>query len=529
MTAAPAIDPAWRPDIPWGDRPWTIHQGDNRCALDAYDPESFDLCVTDCPYGLSTELDPPNLERVQRWLDIATGEDPGPVAELLGEWLRTGENPRVTGKGFMGNEWDALVPCPNAWRAAWRVLKPGAYLLTFAGSRTHDLVSMSVRLAHFRVEDTISWLTGQGMPKRRRLDLAIDTHLGAKDKRPVIRPRPQPSSTKDIYGAMAPRDEQMETSAATPEAARHVGWDRGLRPGHEPIVVASKPMRGTVAETALRYGTGGMHVDACRIPRGDAGVEVRVRGQSIDTDIVYGQYADRSGQTVAIDARGGYPANVIIDEEVAADLDARHGMRKAGAPRFERGTGGIWTPGNGIPCGPQYGDEGGASRYFYTAKASTSERDAGLDAMAVMSPGERSGRVDGSDGINGYAGTRGEARNPHPTVKPVEAMRECVREALYRYIARLGSPPGAWHEDVKMRPVVLDPFAGSGSTGVACMREGLRFVGCELGERYAEVARARLQHAYALPRESGERVGGGDGRGDGEGSACGVVGQQPLF
>ena len=118
MTAVPTVDPAWRPDIPWGDRPWTIHQGDNRCALDAYDPESFDLCVTDCPYGLSTELDPPNLERVQKWLDIAIGEDPGPVAELLGEWLRTGENPRVTGKGFMGNEWDALVPCPNAWRAA---------------------------------------------------------------------------------------------------------------------------------------------------------------------------------------------------------------------------------------------------------------------------------------------------------------------------------------------------------------------------------------------------------------------------
>ena len=156
--------------------------------------------------------------------------------------------------------------------------------------------------------------------------------------------------------------------------------------------------------------------------------------------------------------------------------------------------------GKGITAGEPRYDKGGASRFFYVPKASTSERDAGLDDLEEMTPGERSGREDGSAGINGYAGTRGEARNSHPTVKAVELMRRLVRENLYRYIARLASPPGAWHPDVRMRPLILDPFTGSGSTLVAGLREGVRVVGCELMPRYAEIARRRCQHAYAMPR-----------------------------
>lgn len=135
------------------------------------------------------------------------------------------------------------------------------------------------------------------------------------------------------------------------------------------------------------------------------------------------------------------------------------------------------------------------------AKASTAERDKGLDAMPVLSPGERSDREDGTAGINGYAGTRGEARNPHVAVKPVVLMQDLVRQAILEYVTRLASPPGAHDPDVSKRPVVLDCFMGSGTTGVACMIEGVRFIGCEMDETYAAVARARLQHAYHLPRE----------------------------
>lgn len=236
--------------------------------------------------------------------------------------------------------------------------------------------------------------------------------------------------------------------AATPEAARFVGWDRALRPGFEPVIVAVKPLRGTVAENALRYGTGGLHVDACRLERGDAD----------------------AGQEMMIDPRGGYPANVAMDDVTAQALDEMSGpVTKSGE---------------------------GASAFFYVAKASSSERDKGLEDLPPLTAGERSDREDGAAGINGYAGTRGEGgRNPHPTVKPT---------ALMRWLVRLASPPGAHAPDLADRPVILDPFTGSGSTGVAAMAEGVRFIGCELMPEYAEVARRRLQHAYALPKDDPE-------------------------
>jgi hypothetical protein len=222
-----------------------------------------------------------------------------------------------------------------------------------------------------------------------------------------------------------------------------------------------------------------MNADGCRIPRGDAGEVVATRGRSTGRSTY-----DLGGDCtpIAIDPRGGFPANVIMDEEAAATL-------KDATPHIVHADGSV-----------------GADKFFYTSKASTSERDKGLEDLPTLTPGERSGgREEGSAGINGYAGTRGEnGRNPHPTVKPISLMR---------YLVRRASPPGAWDPDMVKRPVVLDCFMGSGSTGVAAMVEGVRFVGCELGEESAEVARLRLQHAYALPRKDGEapvvtRVGG---------------------
>jgi len=202
------------------------------------------------------------------------------------------------------------------------------------------------------------------------------------------------------------------------------------------------------------------------------------------------------GQDWTMDARGGFPANVIIDEEVAAELDRQSGYMRDGVAvkrntEVGKVTGRIYPRGNtGIDA--TFGGGGGASRFFYTAKASTSERDKGLENLPMLTPGERAGgREEGS--AAGRGGEKG--RNPHPTVKPISLMRYLVRRAC---------PPGAWDPDVSKRPVVLDCFMGSGSTGVACMVEGVRFVGCELEAASAEVARLRLQHAYALPREEGE-------------------------
>jgi site-specific DNA-methyltransferase (adenine-specific) len=279
------------------------------------------------------------------------------------------------------------------------------------------------------------------------------------------------------------------TGAAHPDAARFVGWDRASRPGWEPIIVAVKPLRGTIAETALRYGTGGMNADGCRIPRAShAEVE--------------------PGVALSIDPRGGFPANVIMDEEAAAELDRQSGHMRDGVAvksntEVGKVTGRVFKRGN-TGVDQTFGGGGGASRFFYTAKASTSERDKGLEDLPTLAQGAKTGRDVVSAGVAAYAGDRGGGHNPHPTVKPISLMR---------YLVRRASPPGAWDPDMVKRPVVLDCFMGSGSTGVAAMVEGVRFVGCELGEESAEVARLRLQHAYALPREDGEapvvtRVGG---------------------
>jgi len=194
---------------------------------------------------------------------------------------------------------------------------------------------------------------------------------------------------------------------------------------------------------------------------------------------------------------GGYPANVILDEETARELDAQSGHMRDGVAvkrntEIGKKTGRTFVFGNtGIDR--TFGGGGGASRFFYTAKASTSERDKGLEGLPALTPGEKTGREDETVGISPYAGTRADGgRNPHPTVKPLSLMR---------WLVRLASPPGAWDPDISKRPVVVDMFAGSGSTLVAGLAEGVRVVGCEMDPQMADVSRRRCQHAYALPRE----------------------------
>lgn len=476
-------------------RPWTVLAGDCRERLRELDAESVDACVTDTPYGLSTLLDPPNLDREALWAKLTAGLQESPIRVLLRSWLDTGENPKVKGRGFMGREWDALVPPPNTWREVWRVLKPGAYCLAFGGTRTYALIEMSLRLADFEVEDHVTWLYGQGFPKRVRLDLKIDQHFGVAQRiEGELKRTGRDRNVSSGQWAMAAGN-IAKAHAATPDAARFVGWDRALRPSWEPIIVACKPLRGTVADTALAHGTGGLHVDACRLERGDGGPWK----WHDSTGMGYGgARGDGVDKPHGFETRGGYPANVAMDEETAAALDDQvgflHGAGNKTPVTFNHGN---RVYGEYRPHVVTQLDRGGMpSRFFYTAKASTSERDAGLEDLPPLTAGERCDREDDSEGVTAYAGTRGEGgRNPHPTVKPV---------ALMRWLCRLASPPGAWEADESRRPVILDPFAGSGSTGVAALAEGVRFVGCELDPQMADVMRRRLQHAYALPREEAE-------------------------
>jgi site-specific DNA-methyltransferase (adenine-specific) len=391
----------------------------------------IDSVATDPPYGLSKQPD---------------------MAEVLRQWL-AGHDYEHTGKGFMGKTWDSFVPGPAIWREVFRVLKPGGHVLSFFGTRTYDLGVTAMRLAGFEIRDQLAWMTGTGVPKS--LDYAADPVESKRQGRRVLKPA--------FVGH--PQEEGFGTS---------------IKPAFEPIVLARKPLAGTVAANVLEYGTGGINVDGCRIATAerwagrqtDSGPSVALRG---------GADGSLNNQSSGSHDLGRFPANVILDEHAAAMLDAQTGSLKGGTAVRRNNTQGGETSYSKAhaPGTPDlgYGDSGGASRFFYCAKTSKREREAGLEHLRKRDASELLGRQEGSAGLDSPragAGRGGGRANTHPTVKPI---------ALMQWLVRLITPPGG---------IVLDPFAGSGSTGCAAVREGFRFLGIEMQPEYVEIARARL-------------------------------------
>jgi site-specific DNA-methyltransferase (adenine-specific) len=264
------------------------------------------------------------------------------------------------------------------------------------------------------------------------------------------------------------------TAPATDAAKQWAGWGTALKPAHEPIVVARKPLDGTVAANVLAHGTGALNIDGCRIgtdggtTRGPGGQGARMGDQTTG-------FRANSGGVDLLNA-GRWPANVILDEEAGVELDAQSGTRTPGHWTKSKTTGfGEFGGGSSEYHGPGPKSEaGGASRFFYCPKPSRTERNAGLDDLEKAdTPGVDAGRVDGS--LDGHK-TAARA-NYHPTVKPV---------ALIRYLVRLVTPPGG---------VVLDPFLGSGTTAVAAIAEGFGWIGCELTPDYLPIIAGRVRHA----------------------------------
>lgn len=356
--------------------------------------------------------------------------------EVLRHWLN-GDDYVHTGGGFMGKTWDSFVPGPSVWKEVFRVLKPGGHLLAFFGTRTYDLGTLAIRLAGFEIRDQIDWVYGSGFPKS--LDVSKATG-----------------------------DEQWE------------GWGTALKPAHEPICVARKPLVGTVAENILQFGTGGMNIDDCRVAAPD-GVPVFNKRNEI-SDNAFGDGLNSSNRTGAVDTTTGrFPANFIHDgsDEVVNLFPA-----KAGAAAPVKGTeqsevtNGIYGKFNDRVPGQFYSDTGSAARFFYCAKASKSDRDEGV-MLAMVTGAEMTGREPDTDGLNSPragAGRTSGARNNHPTVKPT---------ALMQWLVRLVTPPGG---------KVLDPFTGSGSTGKACAIEGFDFIGFEMDAHYCEIAKQRIAY-----------------------------------
>jgi site-specific DNA-methyltransferase (adenine-specific) len=370
--------------------------------------------------------------------------------------------------GFMGKTWDAtgIAYSVEMWAEVMRVLKPGGHLLAFGGTRTYHRMAVAIEDAGFEIRDSIAhhsgtgpvfanleWTYGSGFPKSMNVGKAIDKAAGATRE----------AVGESFAGAASMFNNKFKsqllhhTAPATDNAAQWEGWGTALKPSHEPIVVARKPLEGTVANNVLTHGTGALNIDGCRV-----GTETTVTSGRWPANTIITHNHDCDGTCTA-----GCPA---------ADLDRQSGV-VAGhyggvnigncrfSPGSAYGTGGVdYDTTNAVK------DSGGASRYFtqanwtdldspilYVKKSGKKERNAGMGALE---------------------------QNHHPTVKPV---------AILAHLLKLVTPPNG---------IVLDPFTGSGTTGVAAIQEGFRFIGCELTAEYLPIIEARITHAVTNTGET---------------------------
>lgn len=362
--------------------------GDSEQVLKGFPSNSLFSCVTDPPYGLGAEPD---------------------VVELIKAWL---DNRKLKAKkGFMNEDWDGYVPHLSLWKEVFRVLREGAYLFTFASTRTSDLIGISLRLAGFEVRDQIAWIYGEGMPSGN-LNVAEDLRKRGYDASPFE------------------------------------GMGTRLLPSFEPIIIARKPFKGPLYKNLLENQTGALNIKATRIPREDAD-KLFIPAVEKDYDFSRAQFqkSKKVGSVNTDCLDGGWPRNVI----------------------FEDGS---------ILHVPE-----SAQRYFYCVKAKRSERELGTEGLPSKTSEEITQRKEGSVGKDyGGAGagrtSKDGVKNFHPTVKPVELMR---------YLCRMACPPNR---------EILDPFMGSGTTGVASILEGFDFVGIEREEKFKKIAEARIDFQW---------------------------------
>lgn len=398
-----------------------IVQGDMLAVLPTLAPDSFDACATDPPYHLTSI--------VKRF------GKPGSAPAQFGT---DGAYARASA-GFMGKEWDGgdIAMRPETWAEVLRVLKPGAHLVAFGGTRTFHRIWCAIEDAGFEVRDTVMWLYGSGFPKSHNLDGDWE------------------------------------------------GWGTALKPAFEPIILARKPLDGTVAENVAAHGPGALNIDESRVPTdenlggGAYAKDPTERVQMWGADA--GNSWRRGGAGDYQQPEGRWPANVIhdgSDEVLGAFPDAPGQIARSSSSdkrntqntygEMKRGSGGVEAR----------KDDGSAARFFYCAKASKADREEGCGGLPVAPGGMRSEnsgqhitRRDGADPK--------PVHNNHPTVKPT---------ALMQYLVKLVTPPGG---------VVLDPFTGSGSTGKAAMLAGFGFYGIEREAEYVPIARARIAAAQA--------------------------------
>ena len=408
---------------------YELHLGDNREVLRSMPSDSVDSIVSDPPYEL----------------------------------------------GFMGKRWDStgIAYDVTLWAECLRVLKPGGHLLAFGGSRTYHRLAVAIEDAGFEIRDCIMWLYGSGFPKSHDVSKALDKQAGAEREVVGIEDPHYDNCTRQnqkilthAFDIGRPNALRTITAPATPLAQQWQGWGTALKPAVEPIVVARKPLQGTVADNVTAWGVGGINVDGCRVSHNETS---KMKTRTAKDNFFSGKKSITKPELHV----GRWPANIILDEEAAQTLDEQSGWSKSSANvRHNAGVPSV-AKGKEYPrIGIGHSDSGGASRFFYVAKASKAEREAGLEGMEVVKKPNGNKWTD-QDYRTGKITTR---INHHPTVKPI---------ALMRYLVRMVTPRGG---------VVLDPFMGSGTTGCAAMLEGMRFIGIDTTPEYVDIAERRIQY-----------------------------------
>lgn len=337
------------------------------------------------------------------------------------------------GIGFMGKGWDVAVPGDEFAREAFRILKPGGHLIAFAATRTVHRLTVAIEDAGLEIRDLIGWLQWQGFPKSLDVSKAIDQSVGAERQVVAIDRRwNEPSGIVNAGRGPQARTlvDRKITAPATDDAKKWNGWGTALKPSMEPAVLARKPLEGTVAENVLKWGTGGLNVDAARIRYDDQAwpQEIGDPARSQGTDVGSFNSFSRS-EPVAGHDLGRWPANI-----------------------------------------------------YHAAKPSRGEREEGCEELPGMSGAQAVNRNEETAGLDnpraGAGRTAGHVKNYHPTVKPTKLMRWLLRLVT----------PGA-------DAVVLEPFAGSGTTLVAAEREGFKVIAAELAPEYCDIIRARVEKA----------------------------------
>jgi site-specific DNA-methyltransferase (adenine-specific) len=448
-----------------------LMQGDNIESLKKLPDNSIDSIVSDPPYGLS----------------------------------------------FMGKKWDYDVPSVEFWKEVYRVLKPGGHVLSFGGTRTYHRMTVNIEDAGFEIRDQIMWLYGSGFPKSHNIGKSVDKIQG--NKREVVG-KLENYQNKSSGGSNSHMMEEVKPRIdldITKGQSQWEGWGTALKPANEPICVARKPLsEKSVAENVLKWGTGGINIDGCRV-----GSEVLTHNGCGKSNIgaIGGSFDKGTNGDMTFTSEGRFPANIILeclcDEVIKGEK---------GEVIEHNGTGGIWNEGTKEPVGRTYNDKGdihtnpmcpcylmdgqsgisksspdnrkeknatgemfgtgkitnhndkgGSSRFFYQAKVSKAERNMGLDGFEEQDITDGSTRTNEETG-RAFGANRKNKTNSHPTVKPVSLMA---------YLCRLVTPPNG---------IVLDPFMGSGSTGIAAQLEGFKFCGMEMDKSYFDIASARIEN-----------------------------------